>query len=213
MQSSICTIKLILRSHKVSQKITDVIRSTSGFEVFQEKDALKPDLLFFELGSDVEKEMAMLESLLKSNEVGAVFLTAENAEPTVLMQAIRLGVNEFFSQPIQTEQVKQALEKIKEKQEDSKLNAEKKFGKVISLFGSKGGVGTTTVAVNLAVSMLQAQSGRSVVLLDMNTLFGEVPLFLEISPKFHWGEITKNIERLDTTFCTPLSMPILFCAL
>jgi pilus assembly protein CpaE len=34
----------------------------------------------------------------------------------------------------------------------------------------------------------------------MNTLFGEIPLFLEISPKFHWGEITKNIERLDETF-------------
>ena len=34
----------------------------------------------------------------------------------------------------------------------------------------------------------------------MNTLFGEIPLFLEISPKFHWGEITKNIERLDDTF-------------
>jgi pilus assembly protein CpaE len=31
---------------------------------------------------------------------------------------------------------------------------------------------------------------------------GEVPLFLEISPKFHWGEITKNIERLDNTFLT-----------
>jgi pilus assembly protein CpaE len=34
----------------------------------------------------------------------------------------------------------------------------------------------------------------------MNTLFGEIPLFLEIAPKFHWGEITKNIERLDDTF-------------
>jgi pilus assembly protein CpaE len=35
---------------------------------------------------------------------------------------------------------------------------------------------------------------------DMNLLFGDIPLFLEIKPKFHWGEITKNIDRLDATF-------------
>jgi pilus assembly protein CpaE len=50
------------------------------------------------------------------------------------------------------------------------------------------------------MSLLQAKKGLSVVLVDMNTLFGEVPLFLEVSPKFHWGEITKNIDRLDDTF-------------
>jgi pilus assembly protein CpaE len=48
--------------------------------------------------------------------------------------------------------------------------------------------------------MMQRQSGLSVGLLDMNTLFGEIPLFLEMSPRFHWGEITKNMERLDNTF-------------
>jgi pilus assembly protein CpaE len=66
--------------------------------------------------------------------------------------------------------------------------------------GSKGGVGTTTISVNLAVTLAEQEEDRSVAILDMNTLFGEIPLFLEISPKYHWGEITKNIERLDETF-------------
>ena len=61
-------------------------------------------------------------------------------------------------------------------------------------------MGTTTVAVNLAVAYSNRKQPLSVALLDMNTIFGEIPLFLEISPKFHWGEITKNIERLDNTF-------------
>jgi pilus assembly protein CpaE len=34
----------------------------------------------------------------------------------------------------------------------------------------------------------------------MNMVFGEIPLFLEMSPKFHWGEITKNTDRLDDIF-------------
>ncbi len=200
MENSIYTIKLILKSHKLSQNIADIICTTGGFEVLQERDTRKPDLLFFELGSDAEKEMAMIESLLKANEVGAVFLTAENAEPAVLMRVIRLGVKEFFSQPIQVDEIRHAFKRFKKQQNESTLKGEEKFGKIISIFGSKGGVGTTTVAVNLAMSLLQTQKGQSVVLLDMNTLFGEVPLFLEMTPKFHWGEITKNIERLDNTF-------------
>jgi pilus assembly protein CpaE len=190
----------MLRSHKLSKEIDGIIRTTGGFEILQERDARKPDLLFFELGSDAEKEMAMIESLLKANEAGAVFLTAENAEPAVLMRAIKLGAKEFFSQPIKTDEVKQAFEAFKKQPKEMRPKGEYKSGKIISIFGSKGGVGTTTVAVNLAMSLLQAKKEQSVVLLDMNTLFGEVPLFLEISPKFHWGEITKNIERLDNTF-------------
>jgi pilus assembly protein CpaE len=203
MQNSIYTIKLILRDHKIIYNIADIIRTIGGFEILQERDASKPDLLLFELGSDADKEMAMIESLLKANEVGAVFLTAENAEPAVLMRAIRMGVKEFFPQPIQAEEVENAFKRFKEGKKKSTLNAEEsKSGKIVSIFGSKGGVGTTTVAVNLAISLLQCKKRPSVVLVDMNTLFGEVPLFLEISPKFHWGEITKNIDRLDNTFLT-----------
>jgi pilus assembly protein CpaE len=202
MQNRLYTIKLILRNHKVNQIIADIIGATGGFEVLQERDTRKPDLLFFELGPDAEKEMTMIESLLKANEVGAVFLTAENAEPAVLMRAIRLGAKEFFPQPIKIDEVKQAFETFKLQSKELKQSGEHKSGKIISIFGSKGGVGTTTVAVNLAMSLLQVKKGQSVVLVDMNTLFGEVPLFLEITPKFHWGEITKNIERLDNTFLT-----------
>ena len=200
MQNSIFAIKLVLKSHKLSKKLVEIIRAAGGFEVLKEGDTRKPDLLIFELGKDAEKEMGLIGSLLDADEVGEVFLTSDVAEPAVLMQAIRVGAKEFFSQPIKAEEVRQALHKFKERRKGSALKGECKIGEIISVFGSKGGVGTTTVAVNLAVSMLQGQSGLSVGLLDMNTLFGEIPLFLEMSPRFHWGEITKNMERLDNTF-------------
>ena len=200
MQNCIFSIKLSLRSQKLSRQLFETICAIDGFEVYREGNARKPNLLIFELSEDSEKEMEMIESLLKANEVGAVFLTASNADPEVLMRAIRVGAKEFFTQPINVGAVKQALQKFKEQQRDVTPKQENKSGKIISIFGSKGGVGTTTVAVNLAISLLQEKKGLSVVLVDMNTLFGEVPLFLEMSPKFHWGEITKNIDRLDNTF-------------
>jgi len=87
---------------------------------------------------------------------------------------------------------------------DEKKNGETrktfKHGTIINVISSKGGVGTTTIAVNLAVSLALEKNSPSVALIDMNLLFGDIPLFLEIEPKYNWSEITKNISRLDDNF-------------
>jgi len=74
-----------------------------------------------------------------------------------------------------------------------------KEGKIVNVIGSQGGVGTTTIAVNLAISLAEEKSNPSVALIDMNLLFGDIPLFLEIEPKYNWSEITDLISRLDDT--------------
>jgi len=75
-----------------------------------------------------------------------------------------------------------------------------KEGKIITVIGSKGGVGTTTIAVNLAVSLAEKKEVQSVALIDMNLLFGDLPLFLDSKPEYNWSDITKTISRLDDTF-------------
>jgi pilus assembly protein CpaE len=72
-----------------------------------------------------------------------------------------------------------------------------KQGKIINIIGSKGGIGTTTIAVNLAVSLAEKKAVQSVALIDMNLLFGDIPLFLMIEPNYNWVEITDRISRLD----------------
>jgi pilus assembly protein CpaE len=75
-----------------------------------------------------------------------------------------------------------------------------KEGNIITVIGSKGAVGTTTIAVNLAVSLAENKDVQSVALIDMNLLFGDLSLFLENKPKYSWTDITKNISRLDDSF-------------
>lgn len=193
-------VKLNLKSLNINNKFEQIIKSTNGFEFLKHNGYRTPDLLIFELGDDAENEMELIQSLLDNGDAGEIFLTSPSSESTILMRAMRIGVKEFISQPISENEVRQALEGFRKRQSESVKCLPHKNGKIISIFGSKGGVGATTVAVNLAVSMAQNDADCSVTLLDMNTLFGEIPLFLEMSPKFHWGEITKNIERLDNTF-------------
>jgi pilus assembly protein CpaE len=137
---------------------------------------------------------------VSSGEVEEVFFTSGHSDQALLLRAIRTGAREFFSQPIDDEEIKRALEGFKGRKEKATKGEGFKDGKIINVVGSKGGVGTTTVAVNLAVSLAEKKSVESVALIDMNLLFGDIPLFLEIEPKYNWSEITKNISRLDDTF-------------
>jgi pilus assembly protein CpaE len=109
-----------------------------------------------------------------------------------------MGVKEFFAQPLKAEEVKAALLKYK-KQEQEEGNS-KGEGKIINIVGSKGGIGTTTIAVNLATSLNQAKGSPSVALIDMNLLFGEIPIFLNLEAVFNWGELARNISRVDSTY-------------
>jgi pilus assembly protein CpaE len=190
-------IKIETKKADLRKKLDEIIHSIEGMKVQMPQDTRQDTLLIFEMGDDIDNEFQHIRSLLNSDEVAEVFLISKNSDPAVLMQAIKIGAKEFFLLPLKEEEVRQALEKFKEK-----INRKKspQLGKIITIFGSKGGVGATTVAVNLAVNLAQKESVKSVALIDMNMMFGEIPLFLELDPGYHWGEIVKNISRLDSTF-------------
>jgi pilus assembly protein CpaE len=200
MASTMDNIKLNIKNPAIAKQFFEIIGKIEGFHIIKAGETLNPDLQIFEINGAPE-DFNRVQSGLTSGEFHEIFLTSEKTDPEMLMQAIRIGVKEFFPQPLKKSDVEQALKRFKERRAYAAPVSCQKSGQLISVVGSKGGVGTTTIAVNLAVALAE-QENHSVAILDMNTLFGEIPLFLEISPKYHWGEITKNIERLDETFLT-----------
>ena len=200
MSNNTIQIKIEVKKPGLRKKLDEIICSVEGMHVQMSHDTRRADLLIFELGIDIDKEFQHIQSLLNSDAAAEVFLISENSDPAVLMQAIKTGAKEFFTLPLKEEEVKQALKELKKKIKRANRRNSPKIGQIITVVGSKGGIGTTTVAVNLAVNLAQKKSVQSVALIDMNMMFGEIPLFLEIKPGYHWGEIVKNISRLDSTF-------------
>jgi len=122
----------------------------------------------------------------------------------VLIQALRTGVKEFIPQPLNEVELRKALLKYRDGSESAPAQPKgpQRKGQIINVLGVKGGVGTTTIAVNLADSLVRLDGQPAVALIDMNRLFGEIPLFLSLEHVFNWVDISKNIARLDATYLT-----------
>jgi len=159
------------------------------------------DLLVREVHPEYgETELESVAALVADGGEREVFLTAANYDAAVLMRLMRQGVREFFPQPVPAEEVRLALWRFKERRQGRAQQRASRQGRIINVFGAKGGVGTTSLAVNLAAACLTHKPGASVALMDMNLPFGEAQLFLDLAPKYHWGEVLGNIARLDATY-------------
>jgi pilus assembly protein CpaE len=193
-------VSIEVKESSLRNDLVNIISSVDGFCVHKPDGRAPVDLMIFELGSDPEKGFLLLQSLIAQSAAEEIFLTTHDADPNVLLKAMRSGVKEVFIQPLDVNEVKEALIRLKERKEKATSKKPAKMGRIIELLGSKGGVGTTTLAVNLAVSLAEREDVKSVALIDFNMVFGEVSLFLEMTPRHHWGEITENVSRLDTTY-------------
>jgi pilus assembly protein CpaE len=200
MPENTITVALEIKNQKVKGDLEKVIASTGGFKTQPFSASSEYDLLILEMGDDTEKGFNLIHSIHASGQV-EIFLTSPHLDPDLLIRALRGGVKEFFHQPIKSEEVKNALAKFKELMKTRQKGEKKERGKIINVIGSKGGVGTTTIAVNLATSLIESSKPpSSVALIDMNLLFGEIPLFLNLQSNFNWGELAKNITRLDSAY-------------
>lgn len=193
-------VVLNLQNREFIELFETAMKGDDRFSVVSRQNNTEPDLLIHELSENWEKDLDRLRSYIESAEHTDVFIVSENSEPQVLIQAMRVGVKEFLPAPLQTEAVAEALAHFKDRQEKKLQKAHGYLGKIISVIGSKGGVGTTTIAVNLADALSKKHIKPAVAVIDMNMVFGDIPMFLDISPKHSWGDITKNIDRLDEFF-------------
>ena len=195
------SVRIKAKNSDIRRELERMVVSSGGFRLHTPENRERPDLFIFELSENFDEEFKLLQSMLASGEAGEVFVTSDKKDTDLLLKAMRAGTKEFLSQPLDDLEVKAALESLKKRMEQTSAVREPVHaGQIIHVMGAKGGVGTTTVAVNLAMILAEKKKAGSVVLVDLNTVFGEIPLFLSVKSNYHWGQIAENVGRLDSTF-------------
>ncbi|HZO98757.1 MAG TPA: response regulator [Terriglobia bacterium] len=157
-----------------------------------------PDVVILDLGRDTESGFEFAGRLRRLRPtVGIIACSSfQQPSPGLLMQAMRCGVREFLAHPVDLANLQDILKRFVQELGPKASEGDQKL---IVALGSKGGVGTTTVAVNLAVQLKQLTKKR-VILLDYSRPFGHVSLMLDLKARFSIRDAAENLDRLDGHF-------------
>lgn len=157
--------------------------------------AAVPDVVLVEIGRDAKTPLEFAARLNRLNPAACIIAASAYQEPSpeLLMQAMRSGVREFLSQPIDPMLVREMLERIVKQRGVPRAEMEK----LIVVAGTKGGVGTTTVAVNLAVQLARI-AGKRTVLFDFGRPLGHAALLLDVEARFSFRAAAESLDRLDS---------------
>ena len=128
-----------------------------------------------------------------------VILVASAMDPQLMLEAMRAGVNEFVTEPLSADDLRAAIERL-----TGAEVAPAQPARVLAFVGAKGGVGTTTLAVNTATALAAKEKG-DVAIVDLHLSgHGDVALLLGVEPKFSVADAIENTERLDSAYLKTL---------
>jgi pilus assembly protein CpaE len=172
------------------------------FDVVQQST---PDLVVVALDADRPRALAMIQ------QFGVQFpklpIITISSDSQTLLQSLQRGARHFLSPPIGLEDLVSILRKVLAEtgqQEAPGMGATgggKANGMVISVVGSRGGVGCTSLAVNLGAT-LAVDPANTVALLDLDLALGDADIAIDLpgSENISLADLARNIERLDMNY-------------
>lgn len=131
--------------------------------------------------------------------LGKVILVAlaSDSNPDIILQAMRAGCSEFITNSIKQQEFTELLQRLNS-QRNVPGTRFGSAGSVLSFFGAKGGVGSTTLAVHLAFYLASVHHKKTL-LIDNHRELGHVCVYLGIDgAKANFSELVKNVNRLDS---------------
>ncbi len=150
--------------------------------------------LIVDISSDPEGAIKAIDKVKQAAPDLFVMVSNFSSDGETVIQCMRAGANEFLLQPLKRTEFRDAIGRL-ERAPRHTTAGESKLGKIYTFIGTRGGVGTTTLAVNFA-SVL-AQRKVSTVAIDLDWIGNDVAMQLGASPQYTLMEVGENLERLD----------------
>jgi pilus assembly protein CpaE len=176
----------------------------SRYEFFPEVvQQSSPDVAVVALDADQAKALQLISQLAAEAHDVAILAVSGKADGQSILQALRSGAREFLMQPVVLEDLLIALQRLQQKRvvrDGGSTNGTARHeSQVIAVLGSRGGVGCTSLAVNLGCTLAQ-NPAYSVALIDLDLALGDADVALDLMPAYTLADVAVNIERLDMTF-------------
>jgi pilus assembly protein CpaE len=171
--------------------------AASGTDAIEQASRLLPDVVLMDINMPDMDGIAATERLSSQVPTAAVVMMSVQGEADYLRRSMLAGAREFLVKPFSSDELTASIRQVYSREREkvgravavaaaaaqgSKPHDPTDEGQVVAVFSPKGGVGRTTIAVNLAVAAA-AELGKSVTLVDASFQFGDVAVLLNLNPK------------------------------
>lgn len=162
-----------------------------------------PDVIVVALDADQTKALQLIGQLTQECPEVPILAVSGRGDGQSILQALRSGAKEFLTQPVVLEELLVALQRLGKSRgggESGQTNGTSKAESlVVAIVGSRGGVGCTSLAVNLGCTLAQ-NPANSVALIDLDLALGDADVALDLMPDYTLADVALNVDRLDMTF-------------
>ena len=194
------TLELLLQRHGYAR----VIQNSSMSQALVTIEQQPVELLIVPIEAVDESQLAAIDRLNRRERGIGIIATGETTDPQLMLRAMRAGIQEFLVRPIAAGELSAALERLARRTTSTVIN-----GQVFAVFGSKGGVGTSTAAVNLAHALTLVHPEARVAVADLALPGGDVRLLLNVRPPYDLADIALKIDRMDADLLHSVMVPAL----
>lgn len=129
--------------------------------------------------------------------------TAVQSDSDLILRAMRSGINEFLTYPPDAKDLSGAVDRLMRR-----THTEGKSGSAIAIYSAKGGLGSTSVAVNLAFALAKAHPEGHVALVDLVAGGGDLRVMLDLRPQYDMSDLIGKVDRLDADLLRSLLTPV-----
>jgi pilus assembly protein CpaE len=160
------------------------------------------DLLVVSLQGIASTDLTALEREVRRQRTTFVIGTATQADPDLILRAMRSGIHEFLVYPPDPKDFAGAVDRLMRR-----THSDAKGGTAIAVYSAKGGVGTTSMAVNLAFSLAKTHPNGRVALADLVASGGDVRVMLDLKPTYDMGDLIRKVDRIDAELLQSVLTP------
>lgn len=150
------------------------------------------DLLFLPIDAVDDATLVSVERTSRRDRRMSVVATGPRHEAEFILRAMRAGSQEFLVRPCSVEDLIGVIGRIHKRSDVTNLT-----GQVFAVFSSKGGVGVSTTAVNVATALAMIHTDSRVAIADLSMPGGDVALLLNVKPTYTIADLAERIDRLD----------------
>ena len=160
------------------------------------------DLVILPVDLITPAELVALEREIRKDPTTSVIATAIAAEPDLIVRAMRAGVHEFLVNPPKPEELAGSVERLMRRS-----RTETEEGDLIAVYSGKGGLGSTSIAVNLAQAFASVRNDARVALVDLVVGGGDVRVFLNLKPSYDISHLIAKGSQVDAELLNSVLTP------